>query len=233
MNISDIPYLENISDIPYLDSIGDILVSLLQHQALFAPFLLLLVEESGIPIPVPGDIVVTYLGYQVAKGTIPYYLAFIELLAAVMIGSSVLYYLSSKYGQQIVLKVGKYIHLDEKKLVIVEQYFQKYGFLVIIFGRHIPGFRVPITIFSGMSNLSYKTFILSTFISVVFWILLYLSIGEKLGPRAIQLLNGHQQYFALVFLPFAIFIFSIIFVQVKKKFSKEKKAKDTKKVKHS
>jgi membrane protein DedA with SNARE-associated domain len=164
-----------------------------QYSHLAAP-LLLLIEESGIPIPVPGDVIISYIGYQASIGKIGYVEAYLALLAAVLVGSSILYYLSSKYGQHIVLRFGKYIHLNEYRLETVERYFKKYGPWVIIFGRHIPGFRIAITIFSGISKVSYRTFILSTFISVVFWIGIYLYIGARLGKAALGLTHVHAGY---------------------------------------
>ena len=122
----------------------------------------------------------------------------------------ILYYLSSWYGQIIVLNFGKYIHFDGKKLTTVEEKFRKYGAWVIIFRRHISGFRIPIMVFSGMSGVSYKTFIVSTFISVIFWILFYLSVGQQFGAKIVRLLHGHNGYFVLLLIPFLIFIGSIL-----------------------
>ena len=183
----------------------------LKNQSIFAPPLLLLIEEAGIPLPIPGDVVLAYTGYQVAKGTIAYVVAYLTTLLAILIGSSILYFFSARYGQQIVVKFGSYLHLNEKKLVFIENKFRKYGIWFIIVGRHIPGMRVPLSIFAGMSQIRYKTFIISTLISVVFWIPVYLSLGEHLGAKTIKLMQGNQLYFLIAFIPFIIFIISIIF----------------------
>jgi membrane protein DedA with SNARE-associated domain len=80
--------------------------------------------------------------------------AFVLLLLAVLVGSSTLYALSARYGQRIVLHFGNYLHVDAHKLLTVEEKFQQDGPWVIILGRHIPGFRIPITIFAGMSGIA-------------------------------------------------------------------------------
>jgi membrane protein DedA with SNARE-associated domain len=141
-------------DSTILDGPQDWIVALLHQQAYLAPFLLVTVEEAGIPLPVPGDLVIMYIGYQVSKGVLPYAHAFVLLLLAVLVGSSILYALSARYGQRIVLHFGNYLHLDAHKLLTVEEKFQQYGPWVIILGRHIPGFRIPITIFAGMSGIA-------------------------------------------------------------------------------
>jgi membrane protein DedA with SNARE-associated domain len=204
----------------------DWIMALLHQQAYLALILLLTAEEAGIPLPIPGDIVIAYIGYQVSKGVLPYAAAFLLLLLAILVGSSILYALSSRYGQRIVLKFGKYLHVDEQKLLTVEKKFKRYGPWVIILGRHIPGFRIPITIFAGMSSVSYRTFLLSTFISVIFWIALYLTIGKNLGPKTVSLLHAHYGYYLFLAVPIVIGLLYVLYARLyKPKRTKEKERK--------
>lgn len=194
-----------------------IFFALLQQPIGIFPAILLLIEEAGFPIPI-ADWVILFTGYQISKGYISFVFAFSSLLVADLLGVSLLYYLSFHFGQKLVLKVGKYAQLDQQKLTIVEEKFKKYGPICIVIGRHIPGFRVPITVFSGMSRVSYKTFIFSTFIAVVWWIPLYLLIGQWLGPKTIQLLHQHIQYLPLLIsIPFLAYLSPFILLRKKLK----------------
>jgi len=172
------------------------------------PILLLAVEESGIPLPVPGDVIIAYTGYHVSQGLLPYPLALLLITCSILLGSSFLYWVSYKWGQMIVLRFGKFLHLHPQRLLTVEAKFRKYGPWVIIFGRHIPGFRIPITVFAGMSKVSYKTFILSTFISTIFWELFYLNLGIKLGPKVSVFLHTSSNFF-LIATPIVIIIVGV------------------------
>jgi membrane protein DedA with SNARE-associated domain len=204
----------------------DWIVALLHQQAYLALILLLTAEEAGIPLPVPGDVVIAYIGYQVSKGVLSYAAAFLLLLLAILVGSSILYALSSRYGQRIVLQFGKYLHVDAQKLLTVEEKFKRYGPWVIILGRHIPGFRIPITIFAGMSGIRYRTFLLSTFISVIFWIAIYLAIGKSLGAKTLSLLHAHYGYYLFVLVPIVIFLLYVLYARwYKPKRRKEKEGK--------
>lgn len=200
---------------PQFDAFEDMLQTFVVHQALIAPFILLFIEESGIPLPVPGDVYLAFTGYEVSKGVIPYWVAFFLLLLAVMAGSSILYFISAQWGKLLVDKIGMYFHVDQKKLERVEREFNKYGIFVIIFGRHIPGFRIPITVFSGISGVPYRTFIIGTFISVIFWIGLYLSIGARVGKNVLRHLHTTPAYFLIICIPFVFFIVSIIYIKLK------------------
>lgn len=192
------------------DVLTDWAYQFIVHQSLLAPFLLLFLEEAGIPMPIPGDLFIMVIGYQVGKGAISYAFAFVLFLFIVLTGSTILYTISERWGNELVRRVGKYIHVDEKRLLAVEKKFRKYGPLVIIFGRHIPGFRIPITIFSGMSEVTYKTFIISTFISVVLWIPFYLSLGQRVGKKVLTLFHASPWYLLTLLIPLLLFLISFV-----------------------
>ncbi|HZZ98808.1 MAG TPA: DedA family protein [Candidatus Saccharimonadia bacterium] len=206
-----------------IDPLTDWIAAFVTHYAPFAPLLLLFLEESGLPLPIPGDMYVAFEGYQVAQGKISYWVAFVLLMVAVLLGSSVLYYLSSRWGNFILLRVGRYLHLNEERIKLVEKYFRKHGVWVIILGRHIPGLRIPITFFAGTSGVPYPIFIASTFISVVFWIGIYLSAGSRLGRHVRSMFHADPVYITLLALPFLIFLGSIVYARIQ--LEREKKQK--------
>lgn len=192
--------------------IEDSFENLLNHFLLTSS-LLLLIEEGGIPLPIPGDVIISYIGYQASLGKISYISAFLALLFSILIGASFLYFLSYRYGEIILLKLGRFIDLDEEKLEKIEKWFKKYGIWVIIFGRHIPGFRIAITIFSGISKVSYPTFIVGTLISSIAWIGFFLFIGAKLGSKSVGLLHNHQGFFLLLIVPSILFFLILAFLR--------------------
>ncbi len=200
----------------FSDQIEEILLSLIKHQVILAPILLLIIEEAGIPLPVT-DVAIAYTGYQVSLGHVSYFVAFIVVLLSQLLGASILFFLFDKYGAGILTKFGHFIDLDKKKLENVEKHFRKYGPLVIIFGRHVPGFKIPITIFSGISTIKYRTFILSTAVSLSVSIPFYLSIGQRLGPKTARLMHANHLYYLLILLPILISILPFLFMRKSKK----------------
>ncbi len=193
----------------FFTNLAENLIEILNTHTVLAPFILLTAEEFAIPLPLPGDVVIAYTGYQISKGRLAYHEAFIIIVLGVIIGSSILYYLSSKWGQMIVLKLGKFINLDKEKLLYIEKKFRKHGMWFIIIGRQIPGLRIPITIFSGMSDVSYPTFIKSVLASTVIWIPVYFYIGKMFGAKSAKLLSSHYWYLFLIVIPIIVAIIYI------------------------
>jgi membrane protein DedA with SNARE-associated domain len=97
--------------------------------------------------------------------------------------------LAHKWGNLIVRKFGKFLFLEESHIDRAEKLFKKYGVWTIIFGRHIPGMRVPITIFAAISGMRYRVFIASTFVSAVPWAAFYLTVGKSYGKRIQHILH--------------------------------------------
>lgn len=198
-------------EIPFFEPLADTFELLLSNQVVLAPILLLTVEEAGIPLPVPGDVVIAYSGYNISRGLVSYPVALVMLMVSILVGATILFFLSRKWGNLLILKFGKYLHLQPERLITVEQKFKKYGPLVIIFGRHIPGFRIPITVFAGISGISYRSFILSTFVSTLFWVIFYLDLGIKLGKKVSAFLRVSSTYWlfilAAILIMFAAYLY--------------------------
>lgn len=166
----------------WLDQYTDWIEQFIRSQVVVAPLLLLFLEEMGVPILVPGDAILAYTGLSVSRSSgASLWFAFAVALLSVVIGASILFFVSRRYGQVVIDKLGKFIFLKQSNIERAEKLFARFGVWTIIFGRHIPGMRIPITIFAAISGIKYRTFILSTLASTVLWILFYLHVGKRYG----------------------------------------------------
>lgn len=169
----------------WIDRYVDFILQFLHSKIVLAPLLLLFIEEAGIPLPINGDIILAYTGYKLSLNPSGpgIWQAFFAAQVAALVGATILFYLSKRWGQVVLLKLGKFIFLKEEQIRKAERLFARWGILAIIVGRHIPGLRVPITIFAATSGIKYLTFILSTFVSTSIWILFYLIAGKRIGAH--------------------------------------------------
>ncbi|GEM_PF-966087 len=165
----------------------------LMRQYAYAPgFALLYLEESGIPLPAPGDVFVMYVGIHVPHNVFAWIAAWLGLILAVVLGATNLFLISRKYGRRLVeSQIAEYVHLSPERLAKAEAWFKRYGVLAIIFGRHIPGFRIPITVVAGIFRVRYPVFAASVAVSTAIWAGVVLIIGINFGPRLTNLLQAH------------------------------------------
>ncbi len=151
------------------------------HDVL-APIILLFVEEMGVPVFISGDAILAYTGYTASRSQDnSLWLAVSVATIAILLGSSILFFASRKWGEFIILKLGRFLFIKESHIKRAEKLFAKYGVWTIIIGRHIPGMRIPITIFAATSGVSYLTFILSVFVTTILWAFFYLQVGMRYG----------------------------------------------------
>jgi membrane protein DedA with SNARE-associated domain len=156
-------------------------------------FALLYLEESGIPLPAPGDVFVMYVGIHVPHHLAAWIAAWLGLIVAVVLGATNLFLVSRKYGRRLVeSQFAEYVHLSHSRLARAERWFNRYGVLAIIFGRHIPGFRIPITVAAGIFQIRYPIFAASVAVSTAIWAGIVLIIGINYGPRLADLLRVHS-----------------------------------------
>jgi membrane protein DedA with SNARE-associated domain len=161
-------------------------------------YLALYIEESGIPLPAPGDVFVMFVGIHIPHHWAAWIAAWLGLVVAVVAGSTNLFFLSRTFGTRLVQsRYAEYVHLSPERLAKAEGWFKKYGVLAIIFGRHIPGFRVPITVAAGVLGVQYRVFAPSVAVSTAIWAGVMLALGVAYGPRLAVLLNAHAWVYVL------------------------------------
>ena len=159
-------------------------------------FALLYIEESGVPLPAPGDVFVMYVGTRIPHNLLAWFLAWLGLIVSVVGGASNLYLVSTRWGRRLATsQFAEYVHLSHKRLEKAEVWFRRYGVLAIIFGRHIPGFRVPITVASGVFQIPYRVFAPSVAVSTAIWAGIVLYIGVNFGPKFEELLRAHTSLY--------------------------------------
>jgi membrane protein DedA with SNARE-associated domain len=177
------------------------------HRAI-SIFLVIALEEIGVPLPLPGDVFIAYAGHLVARGKIGAATAFFTIVAGSMVGASVLYYVARHYGQPFVRRYGPYMHIKQKRLEMVERWFVKWGPVVIVLGRQIPGLRMVISVFAGVFGVPYRTFLASVTLAGAIWAGMFLYIGYKFDSH----LGQYMTVTPVHLLPSTLFIsFTILY----------------------
>jgi membrane-associated protein len=181
-------------DVPDVLEAGTVWVRHVLHRYTYlASYGLLYIEESGIPLPAPGDVFVMYVGAHVPRNLASWVTAWLGLIGVVVLGATNLFFFSRKFGRRLAeSRYAEAVHLSPERLLKAERWFKRYGVVAIIFGRHIPGFRVPITVAAGALKVSYPVFAASVAVSTAIWAGVVMVIGVNFGPRMEAFLNVHR-----------------------------------------
>jgi membrane protein DedA with SNARE-associated domain len=199
--------------------VGASIWHLLHHHDLLALFGLLTVEESGVPVPVPGDIVMMYAGYEVHLGQVIWYQALLSGILATLIGSCILYNIGRRGGRPILKRYGRFLHLTLDRQDRIEGWLGRYGGAAVFAGRLVPGMRCASSFVAGTFGIPFPTFLVATAASATVWWSLFLYLGSQLGRRVAPVVAG--QPYSVLFLVGGAVLMSLVPLYVRFRMSRE------------
>src|SRR5262249_13170025 len=93
--------------------------------------------------------------------------------------------------------LGRVLHVTPRRLEIAERWFDRWGALAIIFGRHVFGMRIPVTVAAGIFRMPYRVFAPSVAVSTAVCAAAWLAPGIVFGNRIGPLFADHPWTFGL------------------------------------
>ena len=131
--------------------------------------------------PVPSEAVMPFVGFQVADGRWNFAAAVAVTSLGSIVGSLLSYWMGYYGGKPVVLKIGKYLLLNQRDLERTEQFFhRKQGIWTVFVSRFIPVVRHFISIPAGMGKMRLWPFLGVTLIGATLWNTFLLICGMKL-----------------------------------------------------
>jgi membrane protein DedA with SNARE-associated domain len=146
---------------------------------LFGMFLFIGIEEAGIPLFFPGDVLVMAAGVRDRTFLNAVVVCLVAALAT-SVGSSILFSIVRRKGRPFLYRYGRYLHLNESRIERLARWFRKHGAMAIVIGRVVPGMRTPTTVMAGLFDVPYRTFAPATTLAGVIWALMYFYLGVAL-----------------------------------------------------
>lgn len=159
----------------------DTIVSLAVSGNYLGVFLSLIIEGMGLPFP--GDAVLSFFGFLANNGQLQLF----SLLAAATLGSGVgsliAFLLGRLYGLNLLYRYGRYLLISDRSIEVTLSFTQRYGILVLLFGRLFPGVRSLSSYIAGISRLKWPVFLLFSFAGYCLFCAFWLGIGFLLGDH--------------------------------------------------
>ena len=187
----------------------------LRRYGYLAGFGLIYIEESGPPLFIPGDAFLLYVGLRLPRNLPILLAAWFGFILAVTFGASNLYLLSRRYGRRLLEhhRLARLLHVTPARLAEAERWFARWGPWTLIVGRHVPGFRVPLTVAAGLLKLQYPVFALSVAVSSAVWAALFLALGVIFGAAVERSIRSAPLVFLAVGLAISALIGTVLIVR--------------------
>ena len=174
------------------------------YAALFA---LLMLGVVGLPIP--DETLLVFSGYLISRGSMHPLGAFATAVFGSWCGISLSYWIGRTLGLGVVHKFGRYIRMDDAKLVKVHAWFDRRGHWALFLGYYIAGVRHFTAIIAGASGLGFGTFVAYAWAGGLCWVAGFLTLGYYIGEdwrRISELVHRDLLWVSLVVLAAGIVV---------------------------
>jgi membrane protein DedA with SNARE-associated domain len=158
----------------------------LARHSFAAILLAVVIEELGLPMPIPTDLMIILAG-AVAGRSVPHLaLFFVALTLASAIGGSGLYFIVRRGGRPLVDRFGRYVHLGPEQLARAESLLARGGWGSIALGRAIPGLRYATVIVCGLLKVPFGRYVTAHIAGSSVYIAIFLALGAIFGPSILD-----------------------------------------------
>ena len=173
------------------------IVYYLTNWGYLAIFLLVLLQEIGMPNPFPNELLLIFSGYLSFKGILSLPFVILTVLSADFIGANILYFLFYNAGTFIMKKKPRWFPLSSGMIDRLSSKISKGGVLTIYIFRLTPFTRGYTSVIAGLLQVKPKIFLPVALFSGLTWATVYIVIGNLIGPSwnlFIQNIDSFRNY---------------------------------------
>jgi membrane protein DedA with SNARE-associated domain len=161
--------------------LNEILYNISQYGYL-AIFLLVFLQEVGVPSPIPNELLLIFCGYLSFTGILNLPLVLLLVLAADLLSSGILYVVFYFFGQFIFRNKPRWLPISEQKIDRLTQKLNVSGQSSIFIGRLTPFIKGYVTVLCGLLRISPKKYLITALVTSIIWTLFYVGGGFLIGP---------------------------------------------------
>jgi membrane protein DedA with SNARE-associated domain len=155
-----------------LATFSSFLIRLIQVHGPWIISVVVALESAGVPLPGETILVAAAL-LAAATNQIDITVVVAAAAAGAIIGDGIGYTVGRRFGMPLLRKYGRYIRLDEDRLLIGRYLFFRYGSAVVFFGRFIAVLRMFAALLAGANGMPAGRFFLFNVTGGICWACLF------------------------------------------------------------
>jgi membrane protein DedA with SNARE-associated domain len=151
-----------------MDKVAEISHYIAQYGYL-AVFVLVFLQELGVPNPVSNELVLLYAGYSASTGVLSLPKIIITSVSADFIGTSILFFVFYAFGNYLEKNRPRWFPISVERMEKLKQRAIKGGWKAIYIGRLIPFVRGYISVGAGLVKIKPERFLITVIVSAITW----------------------------------------------------------------
>jgi len=142
----------------------------------------LIVALEGMGIPVPGETALIVAAiYAGRTHELNIFLVIVAAATGAMIGDNTGFFIGRELGYRLVLRYGRYVGLNEKRIKLGQYLFQLHGGKVVFIARFVAVLRTIAALLAGINQMVWRRFVVFNAAGGILWASLYGSAAFALG----------------------------------------------------
>jgi len=133
--------------------------------------------------PFPSEVIIPPAGYLASQGQMELWLVITLGTLGSLLGALFNYWIALALGRPLILKLGRYLGLTERRYGKAESYFRRHGELSTFAGRLVPGLRQYISLPAGLARMHLGRFALFTALGAGIWAAVLAWLGYLIGEN--------------------------------------------------
>jgi membrane protein DedA with SNARE-associated domain len=167
-------------------SLSHALISLIPIYGPWIIFGIVALESAGVPLP--GETILVAAALLAATtGQINILTVVLAAAAGAIVGDGIGYIIGRSLGSPFLRRYGRYVHLDEDRLLIGRYLFFQYGSAVVFFGRFIAVLRMFAALLAGANSMPAGRFFFFNVTGGICWACLFGFGAYALGAKIYEI----------------------------------------------
>jgi membrane protein DedA with SNARE-associated domain len=169
---------------------------LMATYGLWAVFVLIFLESSGVPLPGETALVAASI-YASTTGNFALWQVIGTAIAAAVIGDSMGYLIGRKLGLPLLERWGRKHPAVGKRVRVGEYMFARHGGKIVFFGRWVALLRVLAAVLAGATRMPWRRFVVMNALGGICWAIFFGGLAYAFGQVVLKATEGPIGYVIL------------------------------------
>jgi membrane protein DedA with SNARE-associated domain len=187
----------------------------LEHYGLWAIFVLVLLEDFGIPVP--GETVLIAGAVYAGSGRLNVVAVGIVGFVAAVLGDNIGYAIGRFGGRAVVLRWGRYVGMTAERLDKAQDFFNHHGGKIITVARFIEGLRQANGIIAGIIEMRWLKFVAFNALGAALWVGTWVTLGYFAGQHITTVYHYITQYSTYLLIVLAVAFVGYVVYRLRKR----------------
>jgi membrane protein DedA with SNARE-associated domain len=200
---------------PPLPGFLEALAGPLETYGLWAIFVLVLLEDFGVPVP--GETVLIAGAVYAGSGRMNIVAVGVVGFVAAVLGDNIGYAIGRFGGHAVVLRWGRYVGMTAERLDKAQDFFNRHGGKIITIARFIEGLRQANGIIAGIIEMRWLKFLAFNALGAALWVGTWVTIGYFAGQHIATIYHYITQYSFYLLIVLAVAFVGYVVYRLRKR----------------